>query len=97
MVLRIGGPIIERRSLQEAIESGELQEGRPGFFSTQGITSPSLSIPDIIKKPIQNLTTSLSMPQNIAGIGIGGLVIIGIVAFLVFRKWHLITNVVDVR
>lgn len=46
----------------------------------------SIAIPDIIKKPIQNLTTSLSMPQNIAGIGIGGLIIVGIILFFVFGK-----------
>lgn len=77
MVLRIGGPIIERRSLQEAIESGELQEGRPGFFSTQGITSSSLAIPTL---------TNISMPSSIAGIGIGGLIIVGIIAFFLLRK-----------
>lgn len=30
--------------------------------------------------------TNISMPSSIAGIGIGGIIIIGIIAFLVLRK-----------
>lgn len=55
-----------------------LIRGRPVEFAT-GAPIPRLNFPSFI-------TTSLSMPQNITGIGIGGLIIGGIILFLLLRK-----------
>ena len=57
---------------------GDAKTGLKGTAEQINIPTGGLAIPD--------LTTSLSMPKSIAGIGIGGLIIGGIILFLLLRK-----------
>ena len=73
MVIRIGDIIpTEKRTLEEAIAAGFKQPPEGLRFPTGGLAIPTLS--------------NITMPSSIAGIGIGGLIIGGIILFLLLRK-----------
>ena len=59
-----------------------MEDGKRFFETQEGIFENKMNFPSITKA----ITSSLSAPQNIAGIGIGGLIIAGIIIFFLIRK-----------